>query len=1221
MSLYLLYNYYNITKVENSMNAEKIKDILEAYLRATYTDIRIYREKKIGASICDMLAVTKCLEGFEIKSDLDNYERLDRQIKAYDTFFDKNYIVVGKSHLKSAFNKVPTYWGIICIDEQRLSVERKAKLNKNSSTRHQLDILWKIELKNILVKNNMPMYALSSTRFIADKIAENVPQNILSEQIVNELKSRDYTFFEENDDCPMEFLDMMSEQDFSSFTLDKWINLYERAKSICSKKNFIFENKADTRKPNEIPYTQIEVSLGVPWISSDIVQDFICSLLEFGKVDRSSKDCLSQLIIKDYLRKSPNFVFNEQVTGHWFIERKSLLGSTFLGTNTYGTPKYNALQIIESTLNLREIKIHTDGKYDEAETLAVLEKQALICDTFKKWVWQDEDRRWEIENAYNKLFAELGGKTYDGSKLVFNDISNEIKLRPYQKDAVKKIIDTPNTLLAFDVGAGKTFIMISAGMYMRQNGQSIKNMYVVPNNIIGQWEKMFTTLYPNAKVLTVDPKSFSGESRNKILKQMKYGDYDGIIIAYSCFEMIPLSGKYLKNLLDKKIANLSETLQELKKVPCWSGETTPLEREKKYIVSLLTQMQTSLQQDIGIYFDDLNINTLFVDEAHNYKNIPIRTALKNLRGINTTGSLKCLDMLEKVRYVQASNGGRGVVFATGTPLCNSISDAYAMQTYLFEEELQKRNLNQFDNWVKTFAQPEQVCEIDVDTSKFRVVRRFSKFFNLPELSKLFGEMTIFYSNASTELPSSINYKEVKVKSSKTLKDYMHALCERSEKIRAKEVDKSQDNMLKVSIDGRKSALDLTLVGEVQPYDNTSKVVHCVQNVLNTYNNYKGCSQLIFCDYSTPKGEDFSVYKEVKKQLINNGIPAKEIAFVHSCKNEESKLKLYKMVNDGLVRVLIGSTFKLGIGANVQTKLKAIHHLDVPWRPADMVQRDGRIIRRGNENNEIFIYRYITEGSFDAYSWQILETKQRFISQFLSGTALTRTLSDLENNVLTYGEVKALALSDPRMKMIAEKENEIRSIRILSIRDCELKDELKQQNIELAESLEKLQAKVQKSNQNVEYAKSINVDTSILKSVCAKIPKNVDILQSDTYLFEIYGFEFYSTQTANSKKQYLKAIRNKVDYFVEISDSLSGNVTRIKNFLSKIDTITQNMQDECEKIKTKINLNNQIIAKQSDYQTKLLKLEKEYEKILNQIKYDQEAIYEENFIKHIETNDN
>lgn len=295
---------------------------------------------------------------------------------------------------------------------------------------------------------------------------------------------------------------------------------------------------------------------------------------------------------------------------------------------------------------------------------------------------------------------------------------------------------------------------------------------------------------------------------------------------------------------------------------------------------------------------------MFVDEAHNYKNIPIRTGLKNLRGINITGSLKCLDMLEKVRYVQSQNDGRGIVFATGTPLCNSISDAYAMQTYLFYDELQKRNLHLFDNWVKTFAKPEQVCEIDVDTSKFRVVHRFSKFFNLPELSKLFGEMTIFYSNASTELPSDIIYKEVAIKSSKTLKEYMLALCERTEKIRAKEVDKTKDNMLKVSIDGRKSALDLTLVGEIQPYDQTSKVVNCVQNVLNTYNNYKGCSQLIFCNYSTPRGDDFSVYKELKNQLVNCGIPAKEIAFVHSYKNEESKLRLYKMVNDGIVRVLI-----------------------------------------------------------------------------------------------------------------------------------------------------------------------------------------------------------------------------------------------------------------------------------------------------------------------------
>lgn len=1178
------------------MNAEEVKHVLEAYLRAVEKDIRIFYEKKIGAAICDVMAVTDKFIGFEIKSDLDSYERLAEQVKAYDLFFDKNYIVVGKKHFYSATEKAPAHWGIICISDSTVTIERKAKMNRAVVCSRQLSILWKIELKNLLIENKLPLYSLKSKSYLIDKLTELIPAERLKFQAVTELKSRDYSLFDGEEDeqnfAGVELLDELSEQDFSSFTLDKWIALYNRARAVSEKKNVVFEAKKIERTPHEISFKDIEITLGAPWISSDIVNEFIWWLLKLAD---------SKGYVIEYLERHHDIVCFESLTGNWFIENKNNIGfGNRLAEEEYGIERYNALHIIEATLNLREIKLFDGNKYNEADTLAALEKQKLICDKFKEWIWLDEDRIWEVEESYNAMFANLGQKTYDGSDLSFAGMNKEITLHRYQKDAVQKIISTPNTLLAFDVGAGKTFIMIAAAMQMRQNGLSRKNAFVVPNNIVGQWELMFTTLYPQAKVLTVEPKSFKPEMRGKILRQIRDGDYDGIIIAYSCFEMINLSSEYIASSLQGKISQLDGAIKTLSRGGVWHWGQAPLEREKKYLKGLAEQLIDTIKAPTSdITFESLEINTLFVDEAHNFKNIPIKTALKNLRGINTQGSAKCLDMLEKVRCVQKFNDGRGVVFATGTPICNSLSDAYAMQLYLQNDILRERHLDRFDNWVKTFARPEQVCEIDVDTSKLRFVRRFVKFFNLPELSKLFSENTAFYANNERDLPQLDDYSDETLCASKELKNYMQILCERSEKVRAKKVDRSKDNMLKISTDGRKAALDLTLVGGHQPYDETSKIFRCVQNVIDIYRTHYGCSQLIFCDYSTPKGEDFSVYRELKIRLIHGGIPENQIAFVHSCKTEETRLKLYENVNCGKVRVLIGSTFKLGTGANVQTKLKAIHHLDVPWRPADMVQREGRILRRGNENKKVNIYRYISEGSFDAYSWQILETKQRFISQFLNGTAHIRSASDLENSVLSYAEVKALALSEPKMKLLAEKENELRNAKVLYMRECENKEKLKLSIPLIDKEIVNYEEKYDHSVQNGDYVKSLTISRELLKSACESITEQ-GIFTQNKELCNIYGFSVVSPLRQSEKKPFLKFCLNGVSYAVEIGTSINGNVTRIVNFFSKFDEYTNKVNEILQSKKQAKDDALRQIALPYVYEKQMHQLERERDEILEQL---------------------
>ncbi|MBR4859197.1 MAG: sce7726 family protein [Clostridia bacterium] len=1183
------------------MNDKSIRKILIAYLQSLNNEIRIYQEKSIGNSICDVMVVSDCLTGYEIKSDLDNYSRLDEQIIQYNKFFDYNYIVVSQKHLHSAESKVPDSWGIICILDDKVNVIRKAKSNFRVSRRRQLSILWKIELKNILIKNSLPLFAQKEKGYIADKIAASVNADSLGKQIAQELLERDYSVYEAQDytirinktteNLPeKEIVDTLSEENLEEFTLDKWIEMYHQAKVLQEKKNVIYVEKKVERIPHEIPYTDIEVSLGAPWISVDIINEFAAHMISYGENWQSNVRLVSY----------------EPITGSWFVEGKKQYSSPNI-TVRFGTERFNALHILESTLNLREIKILDDGLYfNEAETISALEKQQVMVEEFKNWIWLDEDRRWQVEEEYNRLFAGFKSKKYDGQNLEFPDMNKNFSLFDYQKDAVQKIISTPNTLLAFDVGAGKTFIMIAAAMEMRRQNISRKNMFVVPNNIVGQWEKIFSDLYPKAKLLTVDPKTFKPEMRQKVLRQMQKGDYDGIIIAYSCFEMIPVSVKFVTDEMKKKVAEINDSINRLKNSYSWKWGSAPLEQEKKYIKKITNDFLDSFDVTPNeITFDSLEINTIFLDEAHNFKNLPIRTKLKNLVGINTTGSTKCMAMMQKIRSVQINNGGRGAVLATGTPLCNSISDAYAMQMYLQPEEMAKSKLDVFDNWVRTFAKPEQVCEVDVDTSKFRFVRRFSKFFNLPELSKMFSEVAIFHAVKTADgIPDFDEYTDVVIERSSQLKEYMESLCERTEAIRAKEVEKYQDNMLKVSTDGRKAALCLDLVGKKQRYDKCSKIYNCVKNVVKIYNESKDYTQLIFCDYSTPKGEDFSVYKELKMHLCENGIDEKEIAFIHSYKTESTKLKLFKEFNEGKIRIIIGSTFKLGIGANVQQKLKAIHHLDVPWRPADMVQREGRILRRGNENKDVNIYRYIAEGSFDSYSWQILETKQKFISQFLNGSSYQRSITDLENNILTYAEVKALALSQPLMKQLAEKENELRNARILLMQENKTIANLEQELPELKEKFATIKNRVIASKMAQQrfsnysssdfYKEARNKSVMITKEFLYQNPRPHPI----RFLF----MEIILPEFQHSEKPYVILKFMDEMFTVEMGMSPSGNIRRIVNFLEKFDTVVENTEKYENELSIRIKETEKLLNEGSDLSKRVVKLEKEKEELMNIIRF-------------------
>ncbi len=969
-------------------------------------------------------------------------------------------------------------------------------------------------------------------------------------------------------------------------------------KTDSAKKDELFIEKAEKEKaeriPHEIPYTDIEVSLGVPWIAKHIVDEFITHLIE------SEPRC------KAYGYQWTEY---EPVTGAWRVndKRTSEIMHSVNATVKYGTSRYNALQIIEATLNLREIRIYDPyNKYSEADTLAVLEKQRIIREEFSRWIWEDEDRRWEVEESYNKMFAGFQREHYDGRNLNFPDMNPDIRLYSYQLDAVQRIISTQNTLLAFDVGAGKTYIMIAAAMKMRSDGLSRKNVFVVPNHIVGQWEKIFTVMYPNAKVLAVDPKNFKPHMREKVLRQIKNGDYDGIIIAYSCFEMIPLSVKYITQDMEQQLLRLSQATQSLKNNVDYIWRASQLEKEKNKIRKLTNNFLNSMDYDSGeITFDELEINSIFVDEAHNYKNIRIDTNLKKLRGINTEGSAKCMDMMQKIRCVQQNNNGRGGILATGTPLCNSISDAYAMQMFLQYDTLCSMNLEKFDNWVKSFAMPEQICEIDVDTSKYRMVHRFSRFFNLPELSKLFSDIAIFHAMDSKDgLPEYCDYDDVVIPKNSPLSQYMETLCQRTESIRAKEVPRFMDNMLKVSTDGRKAALDLELVGAKQPEITCEKAYICSRKAAEIYKKYEGCSQLIFCDYSTPKSNKFNVYDKIKSYLIKFDIPEKEIAFVHSYHTESRKLELYRKVNQGVIRILIGSTCKLGIGANVQTKLKAVHHLDVPWRPADMIQREGRILRGGNENEAVKIFRYIAEGSFDAYSWQVLETKQGFISQFLQGSTYQRTVEDLEGNILTYAEVKALALAMPEMKLLAEKENECKSLKILRTKHLSEMEKLQHELNGIPDRMPDMNA----AAENLKYLQSIDKNAFSQAYQAVKGVFTKDVIFGNTGLHSpcmVLGFSVRLPEHQDMEKPYIFLLRGKGSYTLQMGESANGNARRILNFLRDFEKNTEKLRDTSHKLNERREQLELELKKTEPYSEKIAECERQIAELRRKISVEED----------------
>ena len=780
-------------------------------------------------------------------------------------------------------------------------------------------------------------------------------------------------------------------------------------------------------QPRELEASEIDVRLGATWLDPDIIQKFMTETFQ----------------IPYYLRHAVKVRYSPY-TAEWRVEGKTATGrGDIISSETYGTSRANAYKILEETLNLKDVRIYdtiedAEGKpkrvLNKRETMLAQQKQQVIKDAFANWVWQDPQRRIALVKQYNELFNSTRPREYDGSHIKFVGMNPGISLREHQRNAIAHVLYGGNTLLAHEVGAGKTFEMAASAMEAKRLGLCQKSLFVVPNHLTEQWASEFLHLYPNAKLLVARRKDFETANRKKFCARIATGDYDAVIIGHSQFERIPLSFERQERIIQDQIVETLLAINELKANAGENFTIKQMERTRKTLEAKLDKLRADSRKDDVITFEQLGVDRLFVDESHSFKNLFLTTKMRNVAGLSTSEAQKSSDMFGKCRYLDEITGGRGVVFATGTPISNSMTELYTVMRYLQYSTLQQKKLTHFDCWASTFGETTTAIELAPEGTGYRARTRFAKFFNLPELMSMFKEVADIKTSDQLHLPvPDAKFETVVVKPSETQKAMVQELSRRAAEIHSGNVDASVDNMLCVTSDGRKIGLDVRLMNPMLPDDPNSKLNVCVQNVLKIWEEGKDqkLTQLLFCDLSTPKNDgNFNVYEDIRKKLIAAGVPENEIEFIHNADTEAKKAALFSKVRSGDVRVLLGSTAKMGAGTNVQSRLVAVHHLDVGWKPSDMTQRNGRIIRQGNMNKEVKVFNYVTEGTFDAYLWQTLENKQRFISQIMTSKSPVRSCEDVDEQALSYAEIKALCAGNPLIKEKMDLDVQVAKLKVL-----------------------------------------------------------------------------------------------------------------------------------------------------------------------------------------------
>lgn len=935
-------------------------------------------------------------------------------------------------------------------------------------------------------------------------------------------------------------------------------------------------------QPKDLDASEIEARLGATWISEDYITRFMAETFHTPRYYVGSK-------VK---------VQYAEVTGQWNVMGKSVDSyGNALVTSTYGTQRANAYRLLEDALNLRDTKIYdtvqdADGEHRELnrkETMLAQQKQELIKEEFKEWIFKDLHRREDLCKIYNERFNSIRPREYDGSHIQFVGMNPEITLMPHQKNAVAHVLYGNNTLLAHCVGAGKTFQMIAAGMESKRLGLSQKNLYVVPNHLTEQWGSDFLRLYPGANILVATKKDFEPANRKRFCSRIATGDYDAVIIGHTQFEKIPLSRERQIAMLEDQIADITFSIEEAAHQAGQNYTIKQLEKTKKSLQARMKKLNDQTRKDDVVTFEQLGVDRLFVDESHSFKNLFLYTKMRNVAGISQTDAQKSSDMFMKCRYMDELAGGRGITFATGTPVSNSMTELYTIMRYLQYDTLMRMGMGHFDSWAATFGETVTAIELSPEGTGYRAKTRFARFFNLPELISIFKEAADIQTSDMLNLPvPEAEFINEVLKPSEEQQEMVSAFSERAEEVRAGLVNPTVDNMLKITNDGRKCALDQRLLNELLPDAEKSKVNTCVENAFQVWDEGKAdrTTQLIFCDLSTPKGDGtFNVYDDVRNKLVARGIPKEEIAFIHEYNTETKKADLFAKVRTGQVRILMGSTPKLGAGTNVQDRLIALHHLDCPWKPSDLEQQEGRILRQGNQNDKVKIFRYVTENTFDAYMWQILENKQKFISQIMTSKSPVRACEDVDDTALSYAEIKALATGNPYIKEKMDLDVQVSKLKLLKANHTS--------------QIYRLESDI---------AKNFPVQISALKEriagmqVDSQVVKSVDLQDNDTFAMtvgnvlyedkkeagealiaacaglktvstggkvgEYHGFTLSASYNMFSNAFEL-TIKGKCSYKLEIGKDPVGNMQRIHNTLSSIDRKLTESEQKLETVQQQL----------------------------------------------------
>ena len=941
-------------------------------------------------------------------------------------------------------------------------------------------------------------------------------------------------------------------------------------------------------QPKPLTAAEIDVRLGATWVDPKYVQEFLFELLQ-------TPPYMAYNIKVSY---SP-------VSSAWNISNKAKDVGNVRANTTYGTQDMNAYKIVEETLNLKTVKIYTlveeNGEkrsvLDTEGTALAQQKQEEIKEKFREWIFKNPERREALVEEYNRRFNSTRAREYDGEHLRFGGINPEIALREHQKDAIARILYGGNTLLAHEVGAGKTYEMVAAAMEGKRLGLAHKSLFVVPNHLTEQMATETLRLYPGANVLVATKKDFETKNRKKFCARIATGDYDAIVIGHSQFEKIPLSSERQARFIKDQIEEIAQGIEELKEEKGERWTIKQMEKSKKDLEVRLEKLQAPHRKDDVIVFEELGVDRLFVDEAHGYKNLFLYTKMQNVAGISQTDAQKSSDMYMKCRYMDELTGNKGIVFATGTPVSNSMTELYTMQRYLQHDKLREMGLQHFDAWASTFGETVTALELAPEGTGFRAKTRFSRFFNLPELMATFKEVADIKTADTLNLPRpKANFHTIAVQPSEYQKELVQRLSERAGKVHNRQVEPTEDNMLKITSDGRKIGLDQRLINPLLPDDPGSKVNACMENVYKIWNDTKKekLTQLIFCDFSTPgKDKGFNVYDDIRRKLIARGVPEEEIAFIHDADTEVKKDQLFAKVRGGSVRILMGSTQKMGAGTNVQDRLVAMHDLDCPWRPADLEQRAGRIVRQGNRNPQVDIYRYVTENTFDAYLYQTIENKQKFISQVMTSRTPLRSCEDVDESVLSYAEVKALCIGDPRIKEKMELDVDVAKLKLMEAsfnsQRFMLEDKLRkglpcvigqtEQKIQLFEKDAAAAEKTREQDFSITIlGKTYGLDAEgkprkqeageALRAAAQALGKNQGTIG------EYRGFKMGFHFDAVFGKVYLN-LTGVATHNVELGESATGNLTRIENV---VEGIPKRLDEAREKLGT---LHDQVRATEEE----------------------------------------